>query len=282
MLLDIALADAYGAGFEFNESAYKANKNNLSDYVRHMGHPGLLPGMYTDDTQMSIAIAELMLERKSWNPTRIADKFVSCFKRDPRKGYASRFQHFLQQVNDGKEFVKNIRPNSDKSGSSMRSAVLGLYSDIEEVYQKTTMQAKLTHDTPDGIASALVVAFTSYFFNHNVDDKVQLENWLIAQISNHWHYPWGEWEGKVGVKGVECVRAALTAIKRNTSKSALLIDCVSFTGDVDTVAAIALGCVAHSEQFTNDLPQHLIDNLENKTYGKDYLITLDNKLNCQL
>jgi ADP-ribosyl-[dinitrogen reductase] hydrolase len=275
MLLECAVSDAYGAGFEFNQSAYEANRNDLGDYVRHMGHPGLLPGMYTDDTQMSIALAELMLAERSWNPIRIATAFLAAFKRDQRKGYARRFQGFLESVDSGEEFVAQILPNSDRSGSSMRSAVLGMYGNTEEVYEKCQMQAKLTHDTPNGIASALMVAFSSHFFYHCIDEKANLLKWLSNQLGDHWKYPHTEWTGKVGVVGVECVRAALTALMRNTKMSTLLVDCVSFTGDVDTVAAIAGSIGSVCDEIEQDIPQHLIDKLENGSFGKDYLIALD-------
>lgn len=74
------------------------------------------------------------------------------------------------------------------------------------------------------------------------------------------------------------VRAAITAVMRNDSMSKLLQDCIAFTGDVDTVAAIALAAGSCSEEITQDLPDHLIATLENNSYGKDYLINLDKQL----
>lgn len=49
-------------------------------------------------------------------------------------------------------------------------------------------------------------------------------------------------------------------------------------GDVDTVAAIAMGAVSLSNQHHNDLPQTLYDGLENGTYGLEYLQELDERL----
>jgi ADP-ribosylglycohydrolase len=43
--------------------------------------------------------------------------------------------------------------------------------------------------------------------------------------------------------------------------SELLKDCIAFTGDVDTVATIALAAASCSEEITQDLPAHLIENL---------------------
>ncbi|MEB3278367.1 MAG: hypothetical protein VKK42_05525 [Lyngbya sp.] len=78
--------------------------------------------------------------------------------------------------------------------------------------------------------------------------------------------------------GWECVQAAVTAIVRNHSLSKILQDCVAFTGDVDTVAAIALGAASCSQEVTQDLPSHLFEGLENGKYGRDYIRELDQKL----
>lgn len=62
MLVELAVGDACGAGFEYvwNRKFVSAH-NDLSAYVRHPWHKQK-PGTYTDDTQMSIAIAELVVE----------------------------------------------------------------------------------------------------------------------------------------------------------------------------------------------------------------------------
>jgi ADP-ribosylglycohydrolase len=74
------------------------------------------------------------------------------------------------------------------------------------------------------------------------------------------------------------VRAAITAVMRNDSLSELLKDCIAYTGDVDTVAAIALAAASCSEEIAQDLPEHLITGLENNSYGRDYIIALDREL----
>ena len=74
------------------------------------------------------------------------------------------------------------------------------------------------------------------------------------------------------------VKAAITALHKHNKLSDLLIACVDYAGDVDTVATIALGAGSCSDEVENDLPQHLIDTLENKTYGRDYIIALNQQL----
>ena len=74
------------------------------------------------------------------------------------------------------------------------------------------------------------------------------------------------------------VHAALTAIMAHDSLSAILKTCIDFTGDVDTVATIALAAASCSDEVTQDLPSVLIDTLENDKYGLDYLRKLDAQL----
>ena len=91
----------------------------------------------------------------------------------------------------------------------------------------------------------------------------------------HWNRPWTK---PIGALGIESVRAALTAIKQNATLSGVLKACIAFTGDVDTVAAIAMPAAALHPDIEQDLPQHLIDNLENGKFGLDYLQGLDRRL----
>ena len=74
------------------------------------------------------------------------------------------------------------------------------------------------------------------------------------------------------------VRAAITAIMTADSMAEILRQCVAFTGDVDTVAAIALGAAAASPEIKQDLPEVLIAGLENGPYGSDFLRRLDQRL----
>ena len=276
MLLELAIGDAYGAGFEYAREMV-AKHNNLSRYIQHPRHKEIRPGMYTDDAQMTLAITELIVNEFEWKPLNIADKFVDCFKRDERTGYAGRFYEFLKSVQGGSEFLERIKPQSDKSGAAMRAMPIGIYADTDHVRHRTEIQAKVTHDTPDGIHAAQASALLTHYFIYDIDKKENVGLWLEGQV--HSDHKWNEdYTGKVKAKGWMSVRAAITAVKRNNKMSELLIDCINFTGDVDTVATIALAAASNSKEYQQDLPQYLIDTLENGKYGRDYLIELDKKL----
>jgi ADP-ribosylglycohydrolase len=276
MLVELAIGDAYGAGFEYADPKFIAAHNTLQGYVQHPKHDSIKPGAYTDDTQMTLAIAELLADGASWTAESLADKFVEVFKRDKRQGYAGGFYLLLCDVQSGAEFLRKIRPDSDKSGAAMRSGPIGLLPTVPDVMWHAAVQARVTHDTPDGIAAAQAAALAVHYCHFELGPVAQVAQWIARELeTSTWAQPW---RGKVGSKGWMSTRAALTALASNTSMSEILRTSVAFTGDVDTVATIALAAAARSPQITQDLPEILVQDLENGKYGRDHLQDLDRRL----
>ncbi|MDK1285854.1 ADP-ribosylglycohydrolase family protein [Pseudoalteromonas umbrosa] len=273
MLLEIAIGDAYGAGFEFASKEKVASFNNLTAYHEH--GLGIAPGHYTDDTQMSIALAELIVSSAPWDEYTITQKFVECFKRDQRLGYSKGFYAFLDSINSAEDFLAQIKPNSKANGAAMRSVPIGLFPNIEDVLNNAKLQAKLTHDTTIGINSSQAVALASHYFYYQIGSKQQLAEFVQSHTEIQWDC---QWQKEVACCGYETINALLTVLLNAESYSELLIKSVAFGGDVDTVAACALGIASLSEEYVNDLPAFLYEELENKQYGKDYLIKLSSDL----
>jgi ADP-ribosylglycohydrolase len=274
LMLPLALGDAYGAGFEYSPEQFVRLLNDLTAYRQHPTH-AIAPGCYTDDAQMSIANALALLSGKPLTGELFADLYVECFQRDKRVGYAGSFYGFLLGVKDGTEFLAQIKPYSDKSGAAMRAPVLGILPTVERVIEVTTLQAKITHDTEGGINAAVAAALATHYFLYNHGDKAGLGKWLDSHVAGNWSKPW---TGKVGDKGWMSVRAAITAIAENDTMSGVLKHCIAYTGDVDTVAAVALAAAAQCGEIKQDLPEVLFDTLENGDFGHDYLGDLDEQL----
>src|SRR5262249_28430723 len=129
--------------------------------------------------------------------------------------------------------------------------------------------------TPDGKNAAVAAALAAHYFAYDLGKKCDLGAFLSSQVPGQWAAPW---DGEVGSKGWMSVRAAVTALVGSESLSELLRACVAFTGDVDTVAAIALGAGSLSAEIEPDLPAHLVSGLENGPYGREYLAALDQRL----
>jgi ADP-ribosylglycohydrolase len=200
MLLELAIGDAYGAGFEY-ASKRALEHNDLSTYFQHPRY-STCPGQYTDDTQMSLAIAEAIVADDSWTPLQLARRFVEVFHCDPRQGYASRFYTFLQQTQTGEEFLANIQPKSDRSGAAMRASPIGVFPTVEAVLERASIQAQVTHDTPAGISAAQASALMTHYFLYDLGVKSALGEFLDVHVPG---YQWNEpWQGEVGAQMDQC------------------------------------------------------------------------------
>lgn len=277
MLVELAIGDAYGAGFEYSPAEFVAEHNTLAGYVQHPRHTGIAPGRYTDDTQMTLAIAELLVSGQAWTVENLADRFVAGYHRDPRDGYSSGFHALLRAQRTGAGLRAALNPASDRSGAAMRTAPVGLLPDIEHVLRATETQARITHDTAAGVEAAQAAALAVHYCHRRVGPTRELGGWVEHQLRRRggreeWARPW---RGKVGGQGVMSVRAAITALTSATGLAELLRACIAFTGDVDTVATIALAAGSRAADIDQDLPRHLYDTLENGRYGRDHLAALD-------
>lgn len=286
MLLRIAQGDAYCLATEYIEfprdKATQEEALRFEKYGRHPTHHQTV-GCYSDDTQMSCAVAEVLLSGRPFTREKFADAFVRCFKRDERKGYSRMFQEFLETVQSGEEFLAKINPNSDKNGAAMRAVPIGVLPTVEEVLQVAELQAKLTHDTPDGILSAQAVALMSHFALYEESGFLALNRYFktylpeLGPISRRvWpNFPGGQVTGpRVGVKTVMAVAELLMS---KETLMGILERTIQWGGDTDSVAAIAWGIA--STRLAGDIPAFLEVDLEpGGKFGVAYLKELGSKL----
>ncbi|KYQ83536.1 crystallin J1 [Acinetobacter sp. NRRL B-65365] len=273
MLTEIAIADAYGAGFEFCATEKINAHNNLVSYCQHELYD--ISGQYTDDTQMSIAIAEFILSGAEWNKENIATKFIECFQRDIRVGYSEGFYNLLTQVGSGKELLNKLISTSERNGAAMRSVPIGFLKNRSDVITFATLQAQITHDTKLGIASSCSVSLAAYFGLQEKGRLAELKSFLECEGLDEWDFNWQE---RVSLSAYDTVSAAFTCLLKHDSMSSLLKACIQLGGDTDSVASIAIGLATCFTEYKNDLPNHLFKMLKENDYGIPFLKSLDNDL----
>jgi len=278
MLVEMAIGDAYGAAFEFMPDDFLERENDLSAYKRNP-ETGLGEGRYTDDTQMAMAMAEHLLDGAAFDAESLATRFVSTFKRDPRRGYSKRLYEVLQTSIDGPGFLAAIAPVSDRSGAAMRVSPIGLLPDLRQVLELAESQAALTHDTSGGRMSARAIAAMVHYLAYELGPRGDLGRFVEAHVPGH---PWSEtWTGRADMAGLSCAHAALSLVRSATSLSGLLRAAIALGGDTDTVAAMAMFSGSLSRDIAADLPPALYHGLENGAFGHDTLRALDGRL-CAL
>tara|TARA_Y100001960_G_C14783007_1_gene888292 strand:+ start:993 stop:1835 length:843 start_codon:yes stop_codon:yes gene_type:complete len=274
MLIEVAIGDAYGAGFEFVEEDIIKKYNKLESYYDSR-IDNIRAGQYTDDTQMSLAIAELLIDEVEWTKENIAKYFLSVFDRDKRQGYAKGFYNFLVENNDVESFLNNINPESVRNGAAMRSVPLSYIKNKEELKEKAKIQASITHNTHEGIVSSQSVALIGHCFLYENINKHEIRDKLLMEIEEIYRT---DKTDRVACDAIDTIDAVLTVLLKSNTFSEILINSIELGGDTDSVASITLGLASLSSQFTNDLPEFLYADLENEKYGKDYILELENKL----
>jgi ADP-ribosyl-[dinitrogen reductase] hydrolase len=273
MLTEIAIADAYGAGFEFCDQTKINTYNNLKSYCKHELYD--ISGKYTDDTQMSIAIAEFILSGIEWNKKNIASKFIECFQRDIRFGYSEGFYNLLIKVKSGEELINTLISTSERNGAAMRSVPIGYLKRKEDVVYFATLQAQITHNTKLGISSSCAVALAAYYGLQKKGTLEELRHFLQMEGFGEWDF---SWNNRVSLSAYDTVSAAFSCLLQYSSMSKLLKSCIELGGDTDSVASIAIGLATCFIEYKKDLPCKLINGLNENKYGLNFLKDLDNKL----
>jgi ADP-ribosylglycohydrolase len=297
MLLGVAIGDALGAGYEMRTQAEIKKDFILEKYVRR-GDSKINPGEYTDDTQMTIAVVELLLSKEKFTKEELAQKFVEVYHRDIRDGYSNSTQTALLSSKNGKELLVNIKSDSIKNGACMRAVPLGILPDLKKVIEYGKINAETTHNTPKGITSSVCIAAASHYFYYELGkpeevfdfcikackglDKESLDFFIEIKNMNNLEPKllFGEGNELLGVPcdGMRTAGAVMYILsKYSKSTKETLKESILLGGDVDSVASIALG-IAAINRGIKELPANLFNDLENKKYGKDYLLKLGKEL----
>ncbi|MFA6235437.1 MAG: ADP-ribosylglycohydrolase family protein [Bacteroidota bacterium] len=296
MFVESAVGDAFGFCYEFAPPDFIAKNNDPAQgYIKHPNRPHV-PGTYSDDTQMAIAVAMSLLRATaikggSWRDITahdLAREFVSQFKADPREGYSQGFYELLVKISKNKvdpvdEFLRTVKPHSRKSGGAMRAWPCGLLPTLGEAIDFAVFQASITHATMEGINAAAAVAVLVWACRQGIEGDLIVDLLESCVPGYLWQIPW---TGPVGTQGIQPVKAAVTVLCHrgepiHKSMTGILQESIAFTGDVDTVACIALAAASMHPLIVNDLPRVLYNNLEKGRYGMGFLKDLDSRMEAR-
>lgn len=227
---------------------------------------------FTDDTVMTVAVADAFMEVLAERKCRIGDldenalkiklieKMQEYGRRYPYAGYGGNFAYWLED-DDPKPY------NSFGNGSAMRvSSVAWLFDDIISVVNAARISAEVTHNHPEGIKGAQATAAAIYLARTGAS-KAKIKSFIHGEFGYDLSRTCDEI--RPGYRHVEScqetVPEAITAFLEGDSFEDVIRTAVSLGGDCDTLTAIA-GSMAEaqygvSEELKNECYSRLPDDL---------------------
>lgn len=241
MLLGAIAGDTIGSIYEFNPT---------KDYHFELFDEGM---EYTDDTIMTIAIADWLLNASVKGHGTLCEvmrKWGSRYKY-PMGGYGGMFASWLS--NDRREAY-----NSWGNGSAMRVSPVGFAFDtLEETLRYAQISAEVTHNHAEGIKGAQATA-TAIFLARTGKTKEDIRMQLNHMFGYNLDFTCNQIRQTYSFEDScqKTVPQALVAFFDSKNYEDAIRLTVSLGGDADTMGAIT-GAVAAA--YYKELPKDIIE-----------------------
>lgn len=281
-LLGLALGDALGAPFEGGV---------LERLLWRLIGMSRGKRRWTDDTQMSLDLAESLIAKSRVEPDDIAQRFAQSYRWS--RGYGPGAARVLAQIRRGEPWQAANRAvypqGSLGNGGAMRAPVIGAFfhHDLNALAECTRATARITHAHELGQAGAVLIALTT---------ALALSKRSPSEITAHlttcrWPEPLAakldlatRWLGTGyyaslhevrrslgnGMTALDsCVTAVFIGIRHFDSDfSELLTFAAALGGDVDTIGAMA-GAIWGAHRGRSALPPAALQSLDRLEYLED-------------
>ena len=262
-LYGVAVGDALGAPLEFMSAEQIERRHGLVTDMIGGGWLNVEPGEITDDTQMTLAVAEGILEKPENPIEAIGERFIAWARNGPKDigGTCSRSIHgaaaggIKRPPEDAwfKASKDTAKANGNRSGGNgalMRTVYPGLYYNQRlEAVEVATAVAQMTHWDENSNRACEIYTDMLYLIteavNNDEDDRVSrrlaealagteydiVE--LLIDADEHTCNPTGY--------VVDSFRCAIISIYTTRTFKDAIIKAANLGGDADTIAAIAGG-----------------------------------------
>ncbi|MBE6100275.1 MAG: ADP-ribosylglycohydrolase family protein [Anaerovibrio sp.] len=227
------LGDMIGAPYEFDRG------NKTKDFPLFGDK-----SKFTDDTVMTVAVAEGLMDTRYMNDEVIKMTLVDSMRKwgakYPNAGYGGMFRQWL--------IKENPQPyGSFGNGSAMRVSAAGWLADsLEEALHLAKLTAEVTHNHPEGIKGAQAVAGAIYLARTG-EYKETIKVFLTEKIGYDLSRTCDEIRPNYHHDETcqKSVPEAMTAFLEGEDFEDVIRTTISLGGDTDTLACIA-GSIAEA------------------------------------
>lgn len=165
-LLAGAIGDALGRPVEGEPpSAIRARHGVVRDFRRWRGWKGGPIGTITDDTQLTMVVADSLIQKGCFDPADLANRLVEWLPHGRGKGRAT--TGAVLRLTSGTPWHEAGTPSAG-NGAAMRVAPLGLFHplDLANLRIDAALSAVVTHADPMAVVSAVAQAFSVAYLLH--------------------------------------------------------------------------------------------------------------------
>jgi poly(ADP-ribose) glycohydrolase ARH3 len=297
-ILGCFLGDAFGSGFE---------GMNPNQAMFHMGTLSKkFPRSYTDDTDMTLALGESIIQSGEIDPEEVAKQF--SFTCDLTRGYAIGTIKAVLALRAGLPWHQVGRIVFEKgsfgNGAAMRVSPVGLFyhHHLGELQEAATKQATVTHVHPLGQWGAVMQAATiGWAVNQDPKGSFKKKEVIVHLREVLWRGPIEYMRALNKIEemvvqdkklqarelvqslgnGVEAhlsvPSACYIAITYSPDFCDAIRAAISLGGDTDTIAGM-VGAIVGAHVGERGLPIEWIEQLEDGPRGRSFAISLADRL----
>lgn len=247
-LFGVACGDALGATLEFlTEEEGKDKYGHLKDIIGG-GWLDLQPGEITDDTRMTIAVAEGILTNPE-NPIQaIGNNFVKWYLSGPKDigiTCETSIKRFLQSTdwNEASLYVHKVsNGRTAGNGTLMRCIPIALYyTDFEKIIEVTRQQSKMTHY--DDLAAEACILYNTLVYRYLEGEGKEKVIKETIEVYKDYKEILNIKKEDLNPSGyvVDSLKCALWCFINYSNPEEIICEAVNLCGDADTIGAIAGG-----------------------------------------
>lgn len=230
-MLGAIIGDIVGSCYEFNS-------------IKTTGFELFNPrSRYTDDSVMTMAVAEWLLEDPHHTHQILEEKMVKYGNLNSNVGYGGTFLRWLFLPNAIFSDGKRKPYNSFGNGSAMRVSAVGwMFDSLEETERLAEISASITHNHPEGIKGAQATAAAIFMARHGAS-KEEIKDYISKRFKYNLNRTCEQIRPFYGFE-VSCQKSvpeSIIAFLDSKDYESTVRLAVSLGGDSDTQACIAGG-----------------------------------------
>ena len=259
--LGFAVGDALGATVEFMTPEEIRNHYGVHDKMIGGDWLRLEPGQVTDDTGMSLALGQALIDSGGWNLKAVADAFVAWLKDRPVDVGNTCRRGIIRYMLHG-SFAGPPNERDAGNGACMRNlpVVLATLNDEKSFGAQTLQQCRITHNHPLSDAATLALGHMVRALVHGgtLNDCRAIADRLVAA---HPAFRFDPYPGRAGGYVVETLQTVLRFFFTTDSFVTCVTGAVNRGQDAGTTGALA-GMLAGARYGASAIPFRWLERLD--------------------